>query len=412
LVTGRDWSSGEEFVEVAHEALLRGWPKLDEWMRERRSALVTVRQLQQDTENWVAKKGRLEDYRWSHERAREARSDLTRLGAEVQLSFEERDVLGPIDPETMLLEIEQPTTSHQRRALIGDRLAVLGGPRAGVGVTGEGTPQVEWCPTDGGDVAILVRRKVLGGTKQHWRRVESFQIGRYPITAGQYRSFIEARDGWRDRNWWAPDLYRDPEGNSYDFGRYDNHPAVYVNWFDAMAFCRWLSQRLGREVRLPDEWEWQHAATGGDSNNVYPWGRVWDPKFEPYRANTFASRLGRITAVGMYPAGKVLMRRGLVSLSGGTDAAGGEPTVDHESSRPTPLDMSGTVWEWCLNKYDKPNVMNSRVDDFDARVLRGGSWFVDPDVARADYRHGHDPAFRFNFRGFRVLCVSPMPTGH
>ena len=35
-----------------------------------------------------------------------------------------------------------------------------------------------------------------------------------------------------------------------------NYAAVYVSWFDAMAFCRWLSHRLGLVVRLPDEWEW------------------------------------------------------------------------------------------------------------------------------------------------------------
>ena len=82
-------------------------------------------------------------------------------------------------------------------------------------------------------------------------------------------------------------------------------------------------------VRLPDEWEWQQAATGGDDRNVFPWGADWDAKAEPWRANTFESRLGQATAVGMYPAG--------ASPTGARD-------------------MAGTVWEWCLNKFDTPKV--------------------------------------------------------
>ena len=107
-------------------------------------------------------------------------------------------------------------------------------------------------------------------------------------------------------------------------------------------------------MRLPDEWEWQQAATGGDDGNVFPWGADWDAKQEPYRANTFESRLGQATAVGMYPAG-----------ASPTDA----------------LDMAGTVWEWCLNKFEAPEVTRSGARDFDARVLRGGSWLYNQDNA-------------------------------
>ena len=147
------------------------------------------------------------------------------------------------------------------------------------------------------------------------------------------------------RNGWADDLYRDPEGDSYAIGRFGNHPAVYVSWFDAVAFCRWLSRRLGFTVRLPFEWEWQQAATGGDDRNVFPWGGDWDPKQEPYRANTFESRLGQATAVGMYPAG---------------------------ASPTGALDMAGTVWEWCVNKFDTPKVEETRsgAEDFDYRAAR------------------------------------------
>jgi formylglycine-generating enzyme required for sulfatase activity len=216
------------------------------------------------------------------------------------------------------------------------------------------------------------------------KRVKPFHVARFPVTASQYRAFILAEDGWRDPAWWGEDLYREEEGDTYEFGRFGNHPAVYVSWFDAVAFCRWLSQRLGFTARLPDEWEWQRAATGGDDGNIFPWGPEWDVTQEPWRANTFKSRLGRATAVGMYP--------------GGASPVGA-------------VDMAGTVWEWCLNKFDGPQETQSRADNFDKRAQRGGSWNSNQVNARAASRSGFDPDFRDGRVGFRVVCSSPS-AGH
>lgn len=280
--------------------------------------------------------------------------------------------------------LERPQTSHRDRALIGARLGTLGDPRPGVGIDANRTPDIAWCAVPGGEVAIEIERRLLPGSKTRRKPVGDFHIARYPITAGQYRAFLEAEDGWPDRQWWGEDLYRDPEGDSYDLKRYANHPALYVSWFDALAFCRWLSARLGLELRLPDEWEWQRAATGGDPARVFPWGTDWDPKQEPHRANTFESRLGAATAVGMYPAG---------------------------ASPTGVLDMAGTVWDWCLNKHDSPDLTGSRRDDFDERVLRGGSWSDYRGFARSGDRYWSNPDYRidrYDFVGFRVLCSSPI----
>jgi len=150
-----------------------------------------------------------------------------------------------------------------------------------------------------------------------------------------------------------------------------------------VAFCRWLSRRVGLDIRLPDEWQWQLAATGGDDQNVFPWGADWDVNQEPWRANTFESRLGQPTAVGMYPAGATL----------------GQAAI---------LDMAGTVWEWCLNKFDRPEESRSHADDFDSRVLRGGSWYSRQGDARSADRNGDSPDCRNNSFGFRVVCVAHL----
>jgi formylglycine-generating enzyme required for sulfatase activity len=381
----RDW------VSLIHETLIRSkgvdadgkpqgyWPTLWTYLGQHRERAAWRQRLQADTRMWVdnGKRGEL----WSHERVREALMALTRVGPELHLSDDEMELLGPTDPTTILAEVEQADTPHLRRAFLGERLAILGDPRPGVGVDRDGTPDIEWCAIPGGEVAIQVNRRLLPGTKPRRKRVEAFHIARYPVTATQYRAFLRAEDGWQNPQWWVPDLYRDPEGDSYDVGRYGNHPALYVSWFDAMAFCRWLSGRLGTEVRLADEWEWQQAATGGNAGNVYPWGGDWDTKREPHRANTFEGLLGRATAVGMYPDG--------ASLHGAQD-------------------MAGTVWEWCLNKFEQPEVIASSGNDLVTRALRGGSWDGYQVSARCAGRGGVDPDFRDNHVGFRVLCSSPI----
>jgi formylglycine-generating enzyme required for sulfatase activity len=143
-----------------------------------------------------------------------------------------------------------------------------------------------------------------------------------------------------------------------------------------MAFCRWLSDQRGFTIRLPTEWEWQQAATGGNPENGYPWGK----NFESQRCNTFESGLGRTTAVGLYPQG---------------------------ISPVSALDMSGNVWEWCSNSYDKPDRIDAFTHD-DRRVVRGGSWNNSQGYARAAFRDHNSPDDRSSLLGFRVVCSSPI----
>lgn len=388
----------DDAVNLIHETLIRSrgldaagkpqpyWSTLWEYIEQHKERSALRQRLRSDMQTWRAN-GKAQGFKWSHERVRELYTVLQKAGPKFELDSEESKFIGPIDPRVMLDELQKPETDHTRRLLIGERLAVLGDPRRGVGVKPDGTAIIDWHSVPSGEVTISIVSEPMKWeapvTDTKRKRVATFQIARYPITVDQYRAFIDAKDGWSDKAWWGRDLYRDDGGSTYPFGRYGNHPAAFVSWFDAVAFCRWLSQRLRFEVRLPTEWEWQQAATGGDDGYVFPWGPNWDPKAEPWLANTRESQLGQVTAVGMYPAG---------------------------ASPTGALDMGGTIWEWCLNKFDGPKfeVTQSCADDFDLRAMRGGSWNNWQGNADVGNRGGRNaPNFPYIFIGFRVVRPSP-----
>ena len=250
------------------------------------------------------------------------------------------------------------------------------------------SPQTEATPTrrlrvpDIAWVEVPAGEFVYGEGKQgETRRLDAFWIARYPITNAQYQCFIDDR-GYDDERWWTrlkrPELAepRWPQAN---------RPRTDVDWYEAVAFCRWIGARLGvgaDAIRLPTEPEWERVARGTDGRR-YPWGN----EFQSGLANVDEKNYGggewyleQTTAVGLYPQGG--------------SSAGVE-------------DLSGTVWEWCLNRYE--DIDAGTVDDSGAsRALRGSSWLDDPDLARADDRHGLQPDFRNDDRGFRVLCSVPI----
>jgi formylglycine-generating enzyme required for sulfatase activity len=254
-------------------------------------------------------------------------------------------------------------------------LALRGDRRKGVGLRADGLPDIDWVDINGGKVMIEIRPDTNPNSPVVYEVpcfVESFRMARFPITIAQFQAFLrEYEDGmWRlppgNVNL-PPDGYQPPKLRT----RYGNHPADSVNWYDSMAFCYWLSARSGDEVRLPTEFEWQLAATGGDLSRTYPWGPQWDPVKEPRRANTYESGLGRPTAVGMYPDG---------------------------ASPAGVLDMAGTVYEWCLNPFSNSG------DSYP--VLRGGSCVTGHSNARSAFRFGNNPLNQARTFGFRVVCPS------
>ncbi|MCL4870521.1 MAG: SUMF1/EgtB/PvdO family nonheme iron enzyme [Anaerolineae bacterium] len=261
------------------------------------------------------------------------------------------------------------------RAAAGRMLAQLGDPRPGVGVK-DGVPDIAWGETVpagtyrlGGDQGAYDAKPKEVNIKQ------PYQLARYPITNAQFQAFIDAADV-ADPRWWAGLPEKEKQFSQPGFP-YANHPRETVSWYQSIAFCRWLSDKLGYEVDLPHEDEWE-AAARYPNNWFYPWGNEFDPE----KANTIEGGLNSSTAVGSYPQG--------------ANAALGL------------YDLSGNVCEWSRNKYDNPE--DTKVDDSPARrVVRGGSWGFDLIFARAASRDHFHPDIRLNDLGARVVRRSPSP---
>ena len=367
LVNARLLVSDQGKVEVAHEVLFQSWPRLKDWIDTVGDDLRLHERVRSEAIAWAAA-GHDPHHLWSHERLVPVYAMFERLGLAREALEEPLKSFVRPEAERLLEELERPETSHYRRAEIGDRLDKIGDPRKGVGLNAQGTPQIEWVAVPAGHVVL----ENNAGSQD----VEAFYIAKYPLTYRQYRAFLDAEDGYRNERWWEGLKHEEAPGEQYR--PIGNHPAEYVSWYDAMAFCRWLSMKLGYAVRLPNEFEWQQAATAGNPDHNYPWGKEWNGRL----ANTWESHLGRTTAVGMYPLG----------------GAGGKPTGAQ--------DMAGNVYEWCLNKKGNPEDTTTAGDE--ARVWRGGSWLSSQVSARASYRSVNNPDDRDNALGFRLCCEAPI----
>ncbi|HYN78181.1 MAG TPA: SUMF1/EgtB/PvdO family nonheme iron enzyme [Lamprocystis sp. (in: g-proteobacteria)] len=345
-------------VEFVHEVLLHEWPALHHWIAHRRDALRTRAQVDVEARTWAAL-GYPPDLRWRHEALNPARVLLAETGLLDGLE-QNLDLAAFLTPESewLLSDLLCSRVEPVQREEIGLRLAQIGDPREGVGVTAD-LPCPRWCRVPAGEVLIEGHGCLP---------VAPFRIAAYPVTHCQFQAFLNAADGFAAPRWWE-DLRQSPPVSGA-MRRHGNYPATHVCWFEATAFCRWLSVRLGYEVRLPDEWEWQWAAQSARPGFFYPWGRDW----REGHANTDEGAVGRATAVGMYPYGR---------------------------SAQGVYDLAGNTWEWCRNRFDKPKIVTADPDR--SRVLRGGSWRVNQGFSRADFRLDGLPEDRMGGSSFRLV---------
>ncbi|MFN8458629.1 MAG: SUMF1/EgtB/PvdO family nonheme iron enzyme [Anaerolineae bacterium] len=236
------------------------------------------------------------------------------------------------------------------------------------------------------------------------------------MTQAQYQTFIRA-NGYQEAIYWnharatgywldghvkrvtvrqeSGDIKTEEEwaNTPVDFGpqfSLSNHPVVGINWYEALAFCQWLTDQLrlrgeltpSEFVTLPTESQWEKAARGPLTEEavvrLYPWGH--DP--DPNRANYAETGLGVTSAVGCFPGG---------------------------ASPVHCYDMGGNVWEWCRTKWQENYEYYQNNDELagnDSRVVRGGAFNISQRSVRCAVRVPVSPSYRAGNLGFRVIISS------
>ncbi len=155
----------------------------------------------------------------------------------------------------------------------------------------------------------------------HSVSIDAFYMDTHEVTNAEYTVFLNAKGKHAD----AGQIWLDIGGfgtrielvaGAYrSMSEYTNHPVVNVSWYGAMAYAAWAGKRL------PTEAEWEYAARGGLAGKKYPWGNTIDSSRANYDDH---KKFFETTEVGSYPANGYGLH-----------------------------DMTGNVWEWCLDEYDR-----------------------------------------------------------
>ena len=193
------------------------------------------------------------------------------------------------------------------------------------------------------------------GTAQHPVTLDSFEIGKYPVTQKQWQAIMG-------------------DNPSY-FKGYDL-PVENVSWEDCQRFIQKLNEQTGLSFCLPTDAEWEYAAGGGEKNRT-KWAGTNEEK-----------------ALGKYV---------WYNANSGDKT---HPVGQKKSNALGLYDMSGNVWEWCADWYgDYPSgaQTNSKVPlKGSSQVIRGGSWCYSPARCRVAYRDYLSPSCRRSSLGFRL----------
>lgn len=243
-------------------------------------------------------------------------------------------------------------------------LQKLGFAQKEIKIRGFELPLLDWCEIPGREILYFDRPY----------RVASFYMAQYPVTNAQYQIFLDDVDGFRNVEWWgfsseAQKWRKDNPGPIVSRFSGNLCPREMVTWYEAMAFCNWLSEKLGKSITLPTQLQ-RVRVVQGDTGRLYPWGN----EFDLSKCNVRESLIRRTTSVMKYPEG---------------------------ASQHGVMDLSGNVWEWSLTQH--PGML-SFGSEFHRSVQKafGGGWRGRPRHATSAFLRWHSRGYYAPDLGFRV----------
>jgi formylglycine-generating enzyme required for sulfatase activity len=232
-------------------------------------------------------------------------------------------------------------------------------------------------------------------TPVHVVLVKSFGLGRYPVTNGEFCEFIEATDYvtvaekigeskiWTGNKWKAIKglNWKNPRNDGIDIKLRLNHPVVQIAWQDAIEYCKWKTEELGKLIELPSEAEWEYAYRAGSRTNWCCGNEV--ELLEEYA--WYKKNLDRSTYT--------------------------QPVGRKKPNQWGLYDMPGNVREWCADVYDRYPGNNLSWDLGDRyfsvsnekyHVLRGGHFGSNPQFLRSGIRVSGKADLSTDYTGFRL----------
>ena len=226
-------------------------------------------------------------------------------------------------------------------------------------------------------------------TPQHKVFLHQYYMARYPVTVAQFRAFV------KDSGYQPKDMDC--------LKGIDHHPVVWVEWDEAVQYCKWLTEKLctnkhipekitslinnqGWVVRLPTEAEWEKSARGVDGR-IYPWGNDFDAN----NMNCKEAEIETTSVVGCFPEGKSPF--GILDMCGNT------------------YEWTNTTWGkkgWELDFKYPYSISDGREDtSFNTKtiVVRGGYFNSSHTFARCARRDWYYPDFGYDHGSFRVVLA-------
>lgn len=381
VVTSREVVTGQETIEVAHEALINHWERLQTWLNEDREFLLWRKRLNDARDEWL-RTGRdtgallsgarlAEAKRWRRQRSDLNSEELNFIGRSTGLKHSRLAIVAALSVVLILGVVFARWTDQERVSARAGFYLLLA--KAGIYYL-----QPEMVPMPGGSFRMGSLPSDPADRDeerpQHEVKVKPFRISRYEATFDEYDVFahlIQSDGGCQDEHPVEP-ITKD------EYWERGKRPVINISWPDAVCYVEWLSKKTGQRYRLPTEAEWEYAARAG-TETVYWWGNEVDKK----RAN----------------------------CAGCGSQWDGKQTALVGSFGPNPwklYDTAGNVWEWVQDCYDT-NYEEARADgtaretgDCTKRVIRGGSWASFPGGLRSAHRIWADPDTRNSDVGLRL----------